>query len=345
MHELLTGMPTAHPLVEWSLLTPEDGDALQVLLEQIEESEGVPYRTTRAEVDAMFGRSARWVGVAGYHRGDRSSEADRPMLAFGYVGLARDGSREAFCQGGVASHARQAGLGMALVEWQTRVGKELLSTLPGDKPAILTHTVPAKMHDFLKGLEALGFQRRRTDAELHVSLDKWRTYDGFPPYLEIVPWTADLDDAARRAFNATTAEIGQEAHVSIEEWAQINEAINRDWSYLALSREGDRPRVVGLISANSFEQDWEALGWKEGVVQMIAAFRVESRNATLAALLDASLAAQREAQIDKVSIMIDPTEDDSLMQLYVNLGFEVSAWYHTYAIAFPVQSGSSPAEV
>lgn len=328
-------LPLQHVGVVWEHLKPTHADQLAELLALVEESEGVPYRTSRTEIDDMFSRSEdNWSGVAGFDRNGSGK-----MLAFGYVGISRDGLEQAVCQGGVDPSSRGIGIGSSLLEWQTKAGAELVQSHFGGGRGRLTHTIHERNSEFLAVLESLGYVWEGSATELRIPVRRWCRPKTLPALLDIVPWAPELDDGTRRAFNLVNGEISQQSlRASKSDWAEINAGIRRDWSFVALNKEGDRPRVSGFISVGGYEQDWEALGWREGVLQIVAALDTNTRDSVLEALIDASVEALLEADVDKMSVTLDPTQDEATMKFYRDRGFEVSAWFHTYSK--PLDSGA-----
>lgn len=328
-------LPLAHPSIVWAPLASSDAQALQTLLEQVEEAESLPYRTSLGEVEALLQRSEHWTGVAGYLGDSQNAQpgADRsPMVAYSYVGLGVGGDNEVVCHGTVSPSHRGVGVGSTLLQWQTRAGARLLEAHTVDGTGMLTHVLGSADEDFKAGLSALGYRPEGAAVELRADVERWRTGRGTPPYVRIVSWSKDLDNPARRAFNSVNAQLGADAHASKAQWAQMNSAMNRDWSFIALNEEGDRPRVVGLISTGAFSQDWDALGWKEGVLQIVAVFEPDGHDEILRALLDACMGALREAGLDKLSVTLDPVADEVTTNFYRREGFTVSRWFDTYSL-------------
>ncbi len=329
-----TDMPSAHPSIVWAPLRVADAEALHKLLAHVEETEALPYRTSLAEVDAMLKRSTRWAGVAGYLADDEHlGAADAEMVVFGYVALTPGNDDQVVCHGVVMPNHRAGGIGSKVLQWQTRAGARLLEQHTEHSQGTLTHLLSASDEDFKAGLSALGYRHEGSVVELRAEVASWVPKAVLPPYVEIVRWQEDLDDAARRAFNSVNAQLGADVRVSKSEWAQMNIAMNREWSFLALNQEGDRPRVVGLISTGGFEQDWDALGWKEGVLQIVAVFEPDGHDEILRALVDTCMESLAVAGLDKLSVTLDPIEDESTTLFYRQNGFQVTRWFDTYSLA------------
>lgn len=342
-----TDLPLAHPSIVWEPLASSDSEALQMLLAQVEEAEALPYRTSIGEVEALLKRSEHWMGVAGYldsQQVDGSGQVgeqrsrQNPMVAYSYVGLSGGGNNEVLCHGTVVPSHRGDGLGSTLLQWQTQAGARLLETHAPDGAGTLTHVMRSADEDFKGGLSALGYRPEGTAVELRADVADWVFGRGAPSYVRIVSWDDELDNMARRAFNSVNAQLGAEAHASKSQWAQMNRAMNKDWSFIALNEEGDRPRVVGLISTGAFQQDWDALGWKEGVLQIVAVFEPDGHDEILRALLDAGMKALSEAGLDKLSVTLDPISDEGTANFYKEQGFKVSGWFDTYSLL--VRNGS-----
>lgn len=320
-------LPPEIPGVVWRPLEASQADALAALLSAVEESEGVPYRTSAKEIEAVFQRDTPWVGVAGFD----PAEPEK-MIAFSYVSVEPDGTDVAQCQGAVHPARRNVGIGSEILAWQTRAGTELVRSLEGTTSGWLTQTIHEKNAEFLGILGSLGYLWQDSAVELRIPLARWKAEPELPRFLKILPWTEEWDDSTRRAFNAASSEMSPGAHTTKKDWRRLNADLQRKWSFVALNEEGDRPRVIGFVSAAGYEQDWDALGWREGSLQIVAAFDLEHRPEIVSALLDRSFAAMKAEEIEKVSVTLDPDEDPTALKFYRARGFEVSSWYHTYRL-------------
>ena len=275
----------------------------------------------------MLAREEGWMGVAGFDPGDPAV-----MRAFGYVGVSRDEADSVTCQGGVHPQVRGLGLGSALLQWQTAAGGDLARNHFGPGRGRLTHSIHEKDSEFLDVLEPFGYTWEGSATELRAPVARWRPSGGLPSFLQVVPWSPQMDEETRRAFNQAGIALPGVQPATRGDWGRINADLRRDWSFVAVSREGDRPRVTGFISVGGYEQDWEALGWREGVLQIVAALDEERRAQILSALLDASVAALAADGVDKVSITLDPYAEPAALGFYEEHGFTASAWHHFYAL-------------
>lgn len=311
----------------WRALEASQAPALADLLAAVEKWEAVPYRTSTQEVESVFLRDTPWVGVAGFD----SAQPER-MIAFSLVSMQADNSGVVQCQGGVHPAMRSAGIGTELLSWQTQAGAKLVRSASPASPGYLTHTVHEKNAEFLTTLGYLGYLWQNSAVELRIPLDRWQSQSAPPPFLKILQWTEEWDNPTRRAFNAANSEFNAGPHLGKVAWKQMHADLRRDWSFVAVNEEGDRPRVVGFISAAGYDQDWEALGWTEGSLQVVAAFDPNDRPEIVSALLDCSVAAMKADEIQKVSVALDPDENPDALKFYQSRGFEVSSWFHTYRL-------------
>ena len=323
-------VPVSVSGLTWRPLTERDAGPLYDLLRQLDDAERASYRTSRDEVDSMLARKGGWEAIGGY-----SADAPTEMLAFGYVGVAGIGSREVRCEGGVHPSLRGKGVGRSLLRWQTKNGTRLLREAFPGQSGFIVHSVSEGHRKLREGLKAMGYKWSKSYSELRLRIEDIPPKSGLPSSVKIVPWTVDLDNLARRAYNRATAEIGAETFMNSGEWEQLLAQARRGWSFLAVEQSGDRPEVVGLIAVGAYEQDWEFLGWSEGVVELIAVVHSELRDEIVLALVRSSMKALKKSGMDKVVVSLDPVEDESMLNFYTSLGFDAGSWYYTYQYEVP----------
>ena len=68
--------------------------------------------------------------------------------------------------------------------------------------------------------------------------------DGF---ITIDPWTPEIDDDVRRAYNQAMAETWETENVTPEDWTAGSAYFAPQWSFVAMDRSGDRARVAGYL--------------------------------------------------------------------------------------------------
>ena len=76
-------------------------------------------------------------------------------------------------------------------------------------------------------------------------------------------WGPQWEEPALRAANRLNESEWGRPPLTQEQWMQGRTAFAPEWSFLAVDRTGDRPRVAGFLLASRYEQDWAALGWRE----------------------------------------------------------------------------------
>ncbi len=313
----------------WRSLSETDVKKLHSLLGKIEEHEQTLSRTTEADIVRTLSRPAGWAAIGAFSEASAGEE----LVGFGHVGLAEDGTKEAICQGGVCPQWRGQGIGTELLAWETRTAQELLASIFPNATGSITHRVPDTDRAQQKHLERLGYEWRNSYAELRLAIQDIPAKAPLPAKMEIVEWTEDWDDATRRSYNKMLSLAGSAGRVSAEKWAQMHAEVVRPWSFVAYDGWGDRPRVVGMLSVGRYPQDWDALGWKEGFTEVVAVLEPEHRRNVLLALVRSAMKAQKKAGIEKMAVGIDPIANNEMMQLYLDLGFEVSAWSRIYAMS------------
>ncbi|MFZ1381432.1 MAG: hypothetical protein WAS54_01425 [Scrofimicrobium sp.] len=317
--------PGIHPDVEWRVLAMDDATDLLNLVTKLEDQDQALFRTSLAEVEEMLDRPGLAYVVGGI--------SDNQLVCFGYVGLARSGSPEAICHGGVLPEIRNRGLGQDLLSWQTERGSALLAEHFPGQPCRITHAVDARRTAFHSHLESLGYQWTHSFAELRRGLGSPPRRGDLSSFIEIVQWSDEWEEQARRAFNRVSKQAGNQESQSAEQWTEARAHLVPGLSFLAVDRTGDRAKVVGLIEVGLYQQDWEALGWREGYIDTVAVFHPDSRTQILTSLLSSSLQAMSEAGLDKAAAGIDPQSDPEMMAFYESMGFEPHAWWRHYARA------------
>ncbi len=341
MSKLERLLPPQNTLVEWKSLTAPDADALYGLIRHLEELDGALFRSSCKEVESMLSRPGSSHAIGAYLREDALADLDLPetveipnsrLVAYSYVGLARSGKRECIGHGGVHGDWRKRQIGDHLFRWQTAVGDVLLGEAFPGKSARITQSVDDRHTDQHEQLENLGYKWRRSYAELRLNLDERPNDPILPIYLELVPWTEEWQELGRRTFIRASSKMGRDEAQSGQEWDETLVHLVPEWSYVALDKSGDRAKIAGLIAVGRYEQDWDALGWREGYIDLVAVFDPVVRAELLPALVVRALKGLDEYGLDRAAVGLDPQEESEMMAFYTSLGFKPHAWHRTYSL-------------
>ena len=114
-----------------------------------------------------------------------------------------------------------------------------------------------------------GFRWARTYYELRASLEDLAPVPDLGSYMSIEAWGPQWEEPALRAANRLNESEWGRPPLTQEQWMQGRTAFAPEWSFVAVDRTGDRPRVAGFLLASRYEQDWAALGWREGYIDQL----------------------------------------------------------------------------
>lgn len=322
-------LPLPDKAVQWRALQPTDLHALSNLIARIEARDNPPYRTALEEVEEMLSDASDWFGIAAFaSRGMARGE----MVAFMQMMVRDAGTIEILCQGGVDPRFRRIGLGGALVQWQTDSARYLLNLeeyrdLSG---LVVTNVDPGneELEDHLKGQ---GYHWSRTYYELRAELSDVPSTPDLGSYLRIEEWGPQWEDPARRAANRLNEqEWGRP--LTEEQWLMGRTAFVPEWSFVAVDSRGDRPKVAGFLLASRYEQDWAALGWKEGYIDQMGVLEDWRHAAVVDALIIATMQAQQRDGMERVGTGLGSANQSSALAVYESLGFRVVGQTRLYAL-------------
>lgn len=328
-HRPYVELPTAERGVYWRELQRDDLHALSNLIARIEARDNPPYRTSCEEVEEMLSQASDWFGIAAFaSRGMARGE----MVAFMQMVVRHTGTIECLCQGGVDPRFRRIGLGGALVQWQTDAARNVHQLLPveGQSGRVVTNVDPGneELEDHLK---RLGYHWSRTYYELRAELHDLPATPDLGSYLRIEEWGPQWEDPTRRAANRLNEqEWGRP--LTEEQWLMGRTAFVPEWSFVAVDYRGDRPKVAGFLLASRYEQDWAALGWKEGYIDQMGVLADWRHAAVVDALIIATMHAQRRDGMERVGTGLGSGNQSSALAVYESLGFRVVGQTRLYAL-------------
>lgn len=319
--------------LSWTPLSPLDNAEMADLIARAEAHDDPPYRTT-AEETADYFVDPTYSGVAG-----RDSEG--VMRAFGLVRLRPAGEIYSSLTGVVDPEFRRRGIGGALLHWQTErarhlIGAERAGANPGTEashaPAHVLVTVLEDDERLRVHLDGLGFEPRRWYREVRRCLDEEIPRVDTDGFLAIEEWNDEMDEDVRRAHNQVFGGEYGASPMTREEWRSGRAYFAPEWSFVALDRSGDRARVAGYLRSGRYEQDWDALGWREGYTDMLGVLAEYRSRDVAPALLTAAMRAYRRDGMDYAAAGVDSDNPTGAVDLYRELGYTPTRGTILYAL-------------
>ncbi|MEU4384105.1 GNAT family N-acetyltransferase [Promicromonospora sp. NPDC023805] len=355
----LAGTPSALPLpasggLTWRPWTREDAPALAGLMRTIEQADGRDWFTSADEIDDLFDAPVfepaadTQVGLG----------ADGAMLAYARIErFPTDGVDlvRVFLSGGVHPTRRGEGIGTDLLGWATARARQtlaevrsepLLRDLPARISAHIEDSDPAERRELLL---AGGLEPARYFANLRRDLSAPLPAVGLEPPLRLVPWSEDLDDAARLARNDSFRDLWGSQPRTAESWRAYRSAFAPEWSFLVvddsvhyegsdLERPGDEsvppgtPYVVGLHMAGRYEHDWESQGFRAGDTDLLGVRRAYRGRRIGAALLAHAMRRFADDGMEVAVLDVDTDNPTGAPALYAGLGYTKNDGSTMYAV-------------
>lgn len=182
----------------------------------------------------------------------------------GFVWLkAMPGERSAHkvsCWGGVRPSHRRRGIGSQLFAWMVQRASEVAATFDRGLPTKVETDAADHQGDLLALASRFDFDAVRRFLE--VARPTAEEVPDLPAVagLEVVPWSADLDEAARLAhMDAFADHWGSEprSREAWEQWYTGHRSFRPDLSALAV--EPASGQVASLVLTAAYPQDWELL--------------------------------------------------------------------------------------
>ena len=315
------GARSALPLtLSWRPLGPTDNAELAALVARAEEVDDPPYRTTEQETAEYF-LDPTYSGVAG-------RDADGVMRAFGLVRVRPAAEIFASVLGVVDPLWRGQGIGGAILHWQSERARHLIGAeragRRGDAALAPAHIITTVLEDDQRmqlHLANLGYSPQRWYREVRRPLSDPIPEAPVDRFLSIEPWSKDLDEAILRAHNRASAGAGAEP-MSPEQWAAGRAFFAPEWSFVALDRSSDRARIAGYLLSSRYEQDWDALGWKEGYTDVLGSLAEYADRGLGPALLTAAMRAYAASGMESAAAGVASASPTGAGSLYEQLGYQ-----------------------
>jgi mycothiol synthase len=151
--------------------------------------------------------------------------------------------------------------------------------------------------------------------------------------VEIVPYSEDREDEARRAKNEAFRSHRRSVPSTPERWRR--RALRRpefqpSLSFLAL--EAESRAVVGVVIVHWHAAQTEATGLRDAYVSSISTLPSHRRRGVAAALLASVLDAARGQGFDTSSLHVDAASPDRAPELYQKAGYAVTGSLVSYAL-------------
>ncbi|MBZ2195645.1 GNAT family N-acetyltransferase [Occultella gossypii] len=326
---LLT-LPSAETGLTWRALGVGDVQELHGLFARVESHDNPPYRTTLEEAAETF--QGDWKDAPNNSLG--GFDPAGVLRAYGTV-TAQPGdvrSVRAFLEGGVDPDWRRRGIGSAVLRWQVDRSRQVLAASGKDVPGRIVVHVEDGMTDSVRMLTEQGFSPRRWYTEMRRDLKLELPAVKLRSNLDLVTWSAELDDQVRLAHNESFRDHwGSEPH-TVETWQEGRTYFAPRWSFLVLDRTSDRAQVAGYLLSGRYEQDWDSLGWTEGYIDILGVRREWRGQRIATALLARAMAAYREDGMEYAGLGIDTDQPTGAFGLYGNLQFEPTRGSTMYTI-------------
>lgn len=326
---MMQQLPVPISGIEWRPLVTSDAAQLAALIARIEARDNPPYRTSFDEILEMLEPATNWAGVVavatvGLERGR--------LIAFSHMEYRQASRSELLCQGGVDPHFRRLGIGRAIVDWQTAHGRDVFVEA-GVSTASVVMRVDPRHEELEEHLKNSGYRWSRSLSEMRVDLRTLPKLPTIEPYVHIVAWTVQADEDALHAINQAALRNNTEP-LTMEEWQKGRSAFAPQWSCIAYDTRGDRPRVAGFVLASRYEQDWAALGWREGYIDQLTVFEQWRHLGLAEALIVHSMSAQKADGMERTGTGVSSDHHTDAHSIYDFLGFREVGQIRLYTLSF-----------
>lgn len=291
----------------------ENRDELLALIAEMERVDNPPYRTSPAEVDQIF--TTDFTGLGGWNQDSR-------LVAYAIVRLVESNGYQAICSGGVAVGWRKRGVGTEILEWQVTVARRMLARVP--HPAQIVCLIDQVARNVSGWMQTFGFEKNHSFQEMRRELAAPITPVVPGQYLEIIPWHPDFDDLVRRAHNELMRLTSGSPAQDMGAWTANRTFFAPQWSFIALDKSRDVAKVAGYLLSASYEQDWEARGWKEGYIEMLGVLPEYAGTQVPPALLTRALAAYQKDGMDYAAVCLAEENPTEVAKLYADCGFKTT---------------------
>jgi ribosomal protein S18 acetylase RimI-like enzyme len=247
------------------------------------------------------------------------------LVAFGWLKTMR-GQREHHrveCWGGVRPSHRGRGIGRELLGRQVARATEIAATLDPSLATTIRLEALDTQHDLLALAARFGFEpvRRFLEVARPVTDPPMAVV---PEGVELLPWSADIDDATRLAHTDSFADHWGSEPRTVEEWKQWytgHRCFRADLSRVAVERASGDAVAFALCAA--YPQDWHLVP-RETWLNSLGTRRAWRGRGVARALISEVLRAVAAADdgFERTILGVDADNPTGALHLYRSLGFE-----------------------
>ncbi|MGO1591779.1 MAG: GNAT family N-acetyltransferase [Ancrocorticia sp.] len=328
MHE------TSHAMT-WVPIGPYQSKEILRLVRAIEENDGTPYRSSHEEILDYFDPAHFWRATA-------ARDYSGKLIAFGLTRtpIVHGPNVEVILSGGVHPDFRGNGAGRQLLGMQLATAEQLVQG--ESESAVAVMHVDSGNPDLEDLLVRAGFSVSSSYAQMRKPLAEFEAHMEVPSFVTIEPYTQALSEDVRKAHNAIYVEEFARPALTPAQWAAERQYTDIPWSFVAVDRRGDRPRVAGYLLSGRFEQDWESFGWSEGYIQEVAVQHEWRGRNIMRALLGNAMTSYQNDGIEFAGLDADihPDPAQSNVAMFERLGFERTGTTNIYARNLDVRAGN-----
>ncbi|GAA1320587.1 GNAT family N-acetyltransferase [Leucobacter albus] len=261
------------------------------------------------------------------------------IVAYGeaYLEASGEGIVTAHINGRVHPEWRRKGLGTQLLRWQAQRGTQQLAASPLQLPAMMSTLVGEHAAGQRALFEAEGFRPARWWIEMERDLEEAVPAPALAPGLRVEPFTSQWSGQARLAINESFRDHWGSQPTSHDEWDDAKQAddFRASWSAVAIATHADgTEEVVGAITVEGDEDEWESYGYRFGNVDELGVTRAWRGRGIASALLSSAMRAMRADGVERATLDVDSDSPTGANALYAKLGFAETGRSVTYAKTF-----------
>ncbi|OLT51348.1 GNAT family N-acetyltransferase [Cellulosimicrobium sp. CUA-896] len=336
----------------WRPATPDDAPALLTLKNEIAEADDEPFRESIGEVQDLFTPTWRTFDTDSLV----GEDADGTLRAWALVDTAPGDVRtvRTFLHGGVHPSHRGRGIGRELLAWEVARGRQLLAASGKEIPARITlYAEDSAPERTVRLYERFGFAARRYYSELRRDLAQDVPEVDLDGSLRVVPFSDELDEAARLAHNDAFRDHWGSEPRSRESWAHGRSEFAPQWSFLVVDDAPDadalladphtdpetaaalragEPLVVGYELAGRYDEDFPVRGYTFGYTELLGVRRGYRGRRVAVAALAAGMQAFAADGMQYAALDVDTENPSGAHGLYASLGYEKVSGSRMYSI-------------